>query len=116
MQPDLVTIFSALLFFFVLLDLLAVAANSSYSHSNLARLLSVRDQAGKQVRSAVNLVHRLPSVETNLQLTRIFSRFMTIGTIMVLFSPVTWSVGSFAVSRVLAGGCTAPIPGGRRSG
>ena len=92
MQPDLTTVFSVLLAFFILLDLLSVAVQTSYSHTNLAKLLALRDQEAKRVHHAVSLVHHLPAVETSLHLTRVFSRLLSIGAILVLLTPLTWTL------------------------
>ncbi len=92
MQADLVTVFTALLCVFVLLDLLSVAAQTSYSQANLARLLALGDPMTRRVREAANLMHQQVAVETSLHLTRVFSRFLTIGAILVLFTPLTWTL------------------------
>jgi putative hemolysin len=92
MQPDLNIIFFAFLGFLLLIDLLAVASLTSFSQSRLPRLLSLRDQQEAVVRRAVHLIHRLDVLQTSLHLTRLFSRFLAAGAILVLFSPSNWTL------------------------
>ena len=85
MDPDLIYIIG--LIFFLLLDLSTAAVRSSLANTNLARLLTQRDDKYAQVNRTTDLLTDLPRTQTNLKLFQVILRFFIAGLSVLIFVP-----------------------------
>jgi putative hemolysin len=78
-----------LLFFLLLLilDLLTSATRSGFTHTNLARLLGLREQNQVQVSNAINILNSSSKLQASLHLTRTLLRFLMAGLALLIFVP-----------------------------
>lgn len=85
MDPDLISIFVLIAFLF--LDLTTSAARSALSNTNLARLLTQREENTNQVNRTTDLLSNLPQVLTNLKLFQVILLFLVAGLVYLLSMP-----------------------------
>ena len=93
MDPDLFYFIGLTIFLF--LDLLTSAARSSLINTNLARLLSQRDNMGSQVNRTTAFLSNIPRTQASLNLFQSILRFLIAGLALLLF--VSWSITTFPV-------------------
>ncbi len=86
MDPDLIYLISSIVF--LLLDLTTSAARSALTHTNLARLLTQREERNAQVARTTLLLANLPRTQTSLKLFQIFLRFLLAGSVLMFFVPL----------------------------
>jgi len=91
MLPDQFADFIIALFILLLLDFLTIAARTAYSQTNLARLLSLRENNAAAVNRALDIFHRPDALEASLHLALLLYRFSAAAILFVLFFPTTWS-------------------------
>jgi CBS domain containing-hemolysin-like protein len=93
MDPDLFYFIGLTIFLF--LDLLTSAARSALINTNLARLLSQRDNMGSQVNRTTAFLSNIPRTQASLDLFQSILRFLIAGLALLLF--VSWSITTFPV-------------------
>ncbi len=93
MDPDLFYFIGLTIFLF--LDLLTSAARSALINTNLARLLSQRDNMASQVNRTTTLLSNIPLTQASLDLFQSILRFLIAGLALLLF--VSWSITTFPV-------------------
>jgi CBS domain containing-hemolysin-like protein len=93
MDPDLFYFIGLTIFLF--LDLLTSAARSALINTNLARLLSQRDNMASQVNRTTTLLSNIPRTQASLDLFQSILRFLIAGLALLLF--VSWSITTFPV-------------------
>ena len=93
MDPDLFYFIGLTIFLF--LDLLTSAARSALINTNLARLLSQRDNMASQVNRTTTLLSKIPRTQASLDLFQSILRFLIAGLALLLF--VSWSITTFPV-------------------
>ena len=94
-QLILILIFTLLLLF----DFLTIATRTAYSQTNLARLLSQREQEGKAVNRALDLFHNPDALESSLHLALLLYRFTAAAILFALLVPPNWEL--FSVLRLI---------------
>jgi CBS domain containing-hemolysin-like protein len=106
MAPDL--IYTVGVIIFLLLDLITSAARSALANTNVARLLSQREEHTSQVNRITSLLTNLPQTITNLNLFQIILRFIIAGFSYLLFIPgqgtpnrVLYALGLMLVSALI---------------
>lgn len=85
MDPDLISIIVLIIFLF--LDLTTSAARSALTNTNLARLLTQREENTNQVTRTTNLLSNIPQVLTNLKFFQAILLFLVAGSVYLLFMP-----------------------------
>ena len=94
MDPDLFYLIALAIFLF--LDLLTSAARSALINTNLARLLSQRDDMVYQVNRTTALLSNIPRTQASLNLFQSLLRFLIAGLALLLFVP--WGTDTYLVA------------------
>ena len=84
-------LFIVLLVFLLLFDALTIAARTAYSQTNLARLLSQRDQEGSGVNRALDIFHKPDALESSLHLALLLYRFIVAALLFAVLAPSAWT-------------------------
>jgi CBS domain containing-hemolysin-like protein len=94
MDPDIFYLIALIIF--LSLDLLTSAARSALINTNLARLLSQRDEMVYQVHRTTALLSNIPRTQASLNLFQSFLRFLIAGLALLLFVP--WGTNTYLVA------------------
>ena len=94
MDPDIFYLIALIIF--LSLDLLTSAARSALINTNLARLLSQRDEMVYQVHRTTALLSNIPRTQASLNLFQSFLRFLIAGLSLLLFVP--WGTNTYLVA------------------
>ena len=91
MDPDIFYLIALIIF--LSLDLLTSAARSALINTNLARLLSQRDEMVYQVNRTTALLSNIPRTQASLNLFQSLLRFLIAGLALLLFVP--WGTNTY---------------------
>lgn len=94
MDPDIFYLIALIIF--LSLDLLTSAARSALINTNLARLLSQRDEMVYQVHRTTALLSNIPRTQASLNLFQSLLRFLIAGIALLLFVP--WGTNTYLVA------------------
>jgi CBS domain containing-hemolysin-like protein len=94
MDPDIFYLIALIIF--LSLDLLTSAARSALINTNLARLLSQRDEMVYQVHRTTALLSNIPRTQASLNLFQSVLRFLIAGLSLLLFVP--WGTNTYLVA------------------
>ena len=94
MEPDIFYLIALIIF--LSLDLLTSAARSALINTNLARLLSQRDEMVYQVNRTTALLSNIPRTQASLNLFQSLLRFLIAGLALLLFVP--WGTNTYLVA------------------
>jgi putative hemolysin len=97
MDPDLIAIIGLLVVLF--LDLITSAAQSAFTHSNLARLLTQREELVSQVNRTTQLLSNTVKTQASLKIFQSVLRFLIAGLAVYIFVP--WSNAQYLLAYVL---------------
>lgn len=97
MDPDLIAIIGLLVILF--LDLITSAAQSAFTHSNLARLLTQREELVSQVNRTTQLLSNTVKTQASLKIFQSVLRFLIAGLAVYIFVP--WSNAQYLLAYVL---------------
>jgi len=97
MDPDLIAIIGLLVVLF--LDLITSAAQSAFTHSNLARLLTQREELVSQVNRTTQLLSNTVKTQASLKIFQSVLRFFIAGLTVYIFVP--WSNAQYLLAYVL---------------
>lgn len=97
MDPDLIAIIGLLVILF--LDLITSAAQSAFTHSNLARLLTQREELVSQVNRTTQLLSNTVKTQASLKIFQSVLRFLIAGLTVYIFVP--WSNAQYLLAYVL---------------
>lgn len=97
MDPDLIAIIGLLVVLF--LDLITSAAQSAFTHSNLARLLTQREELVSQVNRTTQLLSNTVKTQASLKIFQSVLRFLIAGLTVYIFVP--WSNAQYLLAYVL---------------
>jgi putative hemolysin len=94
MLPDSPILMASILAILLVLDLLTIAARTAYSHTNLARLLSQREQEGAGMNRALEMFHKPETLESSLHLALLLDRFVAAAILFVILAPQVWTISN----------------------
>lgn len=99
MPSNILNILLVVLSLLLLFDFLTIATRTAYSQTNLARLLSQREQDGTIVNRALNIFHKPDALESSLHLALLLYRFTAASILFVLLAPPAWDL--FEILRLV---------------
>jgi len=83
----------------VVLDLVLIAARTSYLNTNHSRLLALRDQGEAKVNKAITVIYAMARLRPSLNLSLVLVRFALAG--LVLLIAITWPFIASSIMTVL---------------
>jgi putative hemolysin len=93
--------------FLLAVDVITVTARTALLHTNLARLLSQREEMGPQVHRTTGLLQSLPRLQATMAFTQVILRFLLVGLIILLVYQQPGGVSLLALAGILIGSALA---------